>query len=290
MPTISECLDRFEVYLQHERGRKPETITGYRSSLKLLYERYPVDVSDITTDDLRAYVRHLHMRGLKYRTIERHRAAFSTFWRWLMMENITLKNPVEFLQLPKRPPTMPKWLEESDLRRFAETPDKSEYRSQRKRNECAWLMLALMGLRRSEVINLRVRDVMLRSKLIAIRQSKADGERILPMPDILRARLKRQIADKSPEALVFLGNGGGKWSLHSFSRQFKSHARYCGLPTWVTPHIIRHSYATNLIRRGVSIFDVQKMLGHKDIKTTLIYLHISPDHLRGAAEKHVLND
>lgn len=290
MPTINDCLARFETYLRHERGLKAMTIAGYLSDLRLLNDRYPLDVSDITLEQLRHYIRHLHMRGLKYRTIERHRAAFSTFWRWLRLEKIVTENPVEFLQLPKRPPPLPKWLEESDLRKFAETPDSSRFMAMRQRNECAWRLLALLGLRRSEVLNLRVRDVMLRDRLIAIRGSKADGERVLPLPDALRGLLKAQIEGKAADDLVLPGIPGGQWSPKAFRIQFNHHARRCGLPTWVTPHTIRHSYATHLVKRGVSIFDVQKMLGHKDIKTTLVYLHVSPDHLRGAAEKHILSE
>lgn len=289
MPTITECLDRFEVYLRHERGRKEQTIKAYLSDLRSLYRRYPVDVQNITLNDLRAYVRHLHMRGLKYRTIERHRAAFSTFWRWLRIERMVTENVVELLELPKRPPPIPKWLESSDLRKFAATPDQSRYPSARARNEIAWLLMALMGFRRSEVLQLHVKDVLLKDWLIVVRESKG-ADRVLPIPEALRDRLKAQIADKSPADFVLTGLSGREWNPKSFTNQFTLHRKRCGLPEWVTPHTIRHSYATHLIQRGVSIFNVQKMLGHKDIKTTTVYLHTSPDHLRGDVEKHVLHD
>lgn len=281
---ISDLLSQYREYLQHERKLAQQTITAYNNDLKLLAKAVDKPLLEITKSDLRAYMRQMSKEGLATATIRRKFHGFRTFWTWLKLAEIDDRMIPEQIDLPKRTRPAPNWLTESELRTFVETLDGNP------RNDLAWAVLAYLGVRRGELLNLRWSDIDIESKTVTIQPGKNKRARILHIPDGLLVRiLKLQSTFKTLPEFVFNGSHG-RWGVQPFNRAFKRHLVRCGLDDHgITPHSLRHSFATHLIRRGVNISDVKELLGHKDISTTSIYIHHDPDGLKKALERHILN-
>ncbi len=285
MNTIIELLPRYERYLRHERQAAQATIHAYTSDLRVLSEVIPQPVEQVELNDFRRHVMNLSELGRKAATIERKIAGYRTFWHWLILEKIVTVNVPDGISIKKRPRPIPRWLSEDDLRTFVNTPEP------KLRNATAWKLLGWLGLRRSEILNMKVRDLMLSDRAVLIRNGKGNKDRLLVLPEQVIDDLYCLTAGQGDDELIFKGDFGGAWSVRSFKHNFDKHLARCGLEgKHITPHTLRHTFATHLVRRGVSIVDVKALLGHSDIKTTIIYLHSDQAQLRRAMDKHVLND
>lgn len=285
MTTLSEVQGEYRRYLEHERRFAKQTVAAYLGDVRTLMESLGnLDVESIRQADLRAHMRYLSERGYKQRTIERRIYGLSTFFGWLKLEGLIQAGPTEGLRIPRRPRPLPTWLTESELRQFAETPDPNP------RNDLAWKLLAWLGMRRGELLALTVADVRLEDGALLIRNSKGNRDRILPLPAALIPALRERTRSVSPEVVLLPGDLGPRWSVSSFNKYFKLHLERCGLAgQGVTPHTLRHSFATHLLEKGVNIVQIQALLGHADIKSTLVYLHTGKKQLQKALELHVLN-
>lgn len=290
MNTILSLIPKYDHYLEHERQSAVSTRAAYLSDLRKLAVFLPGDVGQITLDDMRAYQRHLHEQGAKTNTIRRKFHGFSTFWHWLVMEKYAQEIVVERIRLPKQHRPIPEYLSVDELERFASTPAQG-LPILAQRNALAWKCLAWLGLRRSELLNLQVKDVRVNEKLLIIRRAKGNKDRVLPVvnPQLL-FELAAFVQERSPDEYVFSLMVGRKWGLNAFMRAFAYHLEACGLADrGVTPHTLRHSFATHLIMAGADVTEVQQLLGHADIKNTMIYIHIEQERLRQAMSLHVLN-
>lgn len=285
MSTLSAVQAGYRQYLEHERRMAKQTVAAYLGDVRTLIETIgDVDVSAIQQSDVRAHMRHLSERGYKQRTIERRIYGLATFFGWLKLEGLIQAAPTEGIRIPRRPRPLPTWLTESELRRFAETADPDA------RNDLAWKLLAWLGLRRGELLALTIQDVRLEDAVIVIRNGKGNRDRLLPVPATLAPVLGDMTQSVSPESWLLRGDMGGKWSVGSFNACFKRHLERCELARQgITPHTLRHSFATHLLQKGVNIVEIQALLGHADIKSTLVYLHMGKQQLEKALERHVLN-
>ena len=203
------------------------------SDLRNLSKIFTQDVNDITFNDLRDYQRILGQRGLRATTVERKFAAFKVFWRWLLWQHYVSDNVVKRVRLPGRKRKIPRWMSEAEVTKFVSTPVKRRYHLSeldRFREEVAWKMLAWLGLRRSEVLKLRVEDVYLKEGRVMIRSAKGERDRTLPLPEPLIELLQKLIGDRPATVFVFPGVGKtGQWSKDSFTTAFHSHLKMCGL-------------------------------------------------------------
>lgn len=293
MPTILALIDAYTDYMRNERRLAESTITSYRSDLKHLYQLVKCDVDSITLNDLRGYITMLSKRGYKVKTIRRHFHGFTTFWRWLFMERLIKPDLLEQLariRLPTPSVVIPRWLSEDELRRFVYTPVKRPVASEALRDETAWLLLAWLGIRRGELLNIHVGDVRLGDGLIVIRGGKNKRDRLMPLPPSLCANLTALTSERAHSDYLLLGHDGHRWKVQAFARAFGQQLKRCGLAGQdVTPHTLRHTYATMLTTHGINLVGVQKMLGHVDIKSTMIYAHFDPLLLRQVMDAHPLS-
>ncbi len=291
MTSILGLLHEYEEYLQHEHRVAKGTLRAYLSDLRLLGRAIPKDVRAITLNDLRAYQTDLGKQGQKIATVLRKFDGFRTFWKWLVLQKYVEENVAERVRLPRRIRRLPKWLTEDELRRFANTPVvPGRSHTYPFRDMVAWKTLAWLGLRRSELLNLKVVDVQVADGTLVIRHSKGDRDRVLPLPERLKGDLNFLIGDRGPDQYVFAGMPDTKWTYNSLMLAFRRQLRVCGLENrGITPHTIRHSFATHLVRRGVPLPVIKALLGHSDIKTTMVYIHVSQDDLKQAIAQHVLN-
>lgn len=289
MTTISDLLPAYEDYLRHERQSADLTVIAYLGDLRGLADFCQAKpVSEIAVNDLRAYMRDLSHQGFKTATIRRKFHGFGTFWHWLKMEKHASDVITEQLKLPRKPRQIVKWLNENDLRTLIETPV-ARSDGFAARDTLAWKLLAWLGLRRSEVVDLEVGDIRFVDGVILIRAAKGDKDRLLPLPPELEPNLRAFIGTRTA-GLLFRGAKGRGWSVQSFNRAFRSHLKTCGLSgKGITPHTLRHTFATHLVRSGVSIVTVSKLLGHADIQSTMIYVHVDMGQMKEAIENYVLS-
>ena len=291
MGSVLDHLDAYTDYMRYERMMSDATIAAYRSDLRNLARYYTGAVADITTRELRGYMRELGKRGLKPKTINRHFNGFTTYWHWLVFEGLTSINPVAELTLPRIPLTAPHWLTNEELRAFYRTPVPTSDPDRGLRDSVAWSLLAWLGIRRGELINLRCADVDVDGGLLTIRASKNKRDRILPLPDTLREPCRALLVGHQSRDFLLRGVDGQQWRVKALMRAFHSHLRRCGLlGRGITPHWLRHTFATNLRLRGIDVVDVQGMLGHADLKSTMRYVHFDTRRLGLVISENVLND
>lgn len=266
------------------------TVISYRSDLLGLAKFCPDSVEQINTKQLRAYVRELSRRGLKSKTINRHFNGFTTFWKWLILEGVIDENPIPHITLPRVPLLAPHWLDNEELRAFYYTPSALRDPDLALRDTAAWQLLAWLGLRRGELLNLRGADVNLSVPSITIRASKNKRDRIMPLPLQLIASMRELMAGHQPFEFVFRGPAGGKWPVKTFDYAFKRHLKHAGLSGRdISPHWLRHTFATNQRLMGTDIVDVQMMLGHADLKSTMVYVHFDQTRMAAATSRNILN-
>jgi integrase/recombinase XerD len=178
------------------------------------------------------------------------------------------------------------------LRRFIETPVKRHKMPAfvNERDSLAWKTIAWLGLRRSEILGLKIQDVLLDEMLIIVRGIKNRRDRVMPLPPALKDDFQKLIADRGGKAYVFPGPWGEQWTESAFGNAFSAHLKACGLADrGITPHSLRHTFATFMVRADVNLVDVKELLGHVDIKSTMIYIHTGPERFRQALDKHILN-
>lgn len=274
---ILDLIPAYTDYLTHEKGLKKATIVNYLADLRKYGQINPKPVSEITLDDLREYQRYLSKgEGWTAVSVRRCVSGFVTFWRWLKVEGRVSDVLPSMLTLPKKKKVIPRWINEQELKRFATTPDKHPDPRLAQRNNLAWMTLATLALRRGELLNLKVSDVSLADSLIIIRDTKSGDDRAMRMLPELQEAFKEWLKDICSDEYVFHTKPRTKWSKQAFMNAFTAHLRDCELEGKATPHTIRHSVASMLHKKGAGLPEIKEFLGHKDMSSTLIYIHADP--------------
>lgn len=285
--SIADILPEFIQYMQDERQLEDQTVRNYRSDLMQLHEFVRgKPIRQITINDLRAFVRDMKQAGRSRNTIKRKIHTASSFYRWLNVIGIVDDNaPAKVLRLlPKKERKVNYvWLSEEELQVFISTPAESV------RDQVAFGLLAWLGLRRSELLGLRIKDFRFDENKVLI-HGKGRVERILPIPPKLKAGIQALAVRREPNDFLLRTTSGKRWYDNSFNKVFQRHVKRCRFDKHVTPHVLRHTFATHLVRRGVPIATVRDLMGHAKIETTAIYSHHSPEHLENAMDKHPLSD
>lgn len=281
MTTITNLLPDFREYLEHERKLAPATVTSYTNDLRTLNIHVTgIAVHDITKDLLRSYLRQMSKDGLATMTIRRKFHCYRTFWSWLRLTGIDERLLPEQIPLPKRKRSQPKWLTDSQLRIFVDTLDGDPVL------DLAWMMLALLGLRRGELVAMKWDDIDMEGQKITIPPSKGGRARVLHYPNALQSRIDTLLNSvKGPKPSYIFGLK--KTTIHKY---FKRHLEACNLDSeGFTMHSLRHTFASHLISKGVDITVIKELLGHKDITHTMIYIHHQPERYRDAINQHILS-
>jgi len=281
-------LDRFGDFLMLEKGTSPLTLDAYRRDVERLvdYARTKGATAplDVTTKLLREFVYHLKDLGLSPSSIRRNVSAVRTYFRFLMSDGIVARDPSERLETPKKWRTLPDVLTVEEVSRLLAAPTLDDPLAFRDR---AMLELAYgAGLRVSEWITVGVKDLLLEDKLVRV-FGKGSKERLVPIGRSAIGAIATYVRELRPR----LEKGGGKGVLFLNARgepltrmgAWKILRRYverAGIQKAVSPHTLRHSFATHLLEGGADLRAVQEMLGHADISTTQIYTHVDREYLR----------
>ena len=281
-------LERFDDFLTLEQGSSPRTTEAYRRDVDRLVDYATVKGAllpvDVTSRLLREFVYHLKDIGLAPSSIRRNISAIRTYFRFLLAEGAAARDPSERLETPKRWRTLPEVLTVDEVSRLLGAPTINDPMVFRDR---AMLELAYgAGLRVSEWITIGVRDVLFEDKLVRV-FGKGSKERLVPIGRTAIGAVATYMRELRPT----LEKGGGKGALFLNARgtpltrmgAWKILRRYverAEIQKRVSPHTLRHSFATHLLEGGADLRAVQEMLGHADISTTQIYTHVDREYLR----------
>jgi len=281
-------LDRFADYLTLEHGTSPRTLEAYGRDVARLAEFAQLKGAptplDITTRLLREFVFHLKDIGLAPSSIRRSISATRTYFRFLLADGIVVRDPSERLETPKRWRTLPDVLTVEEVSRLLAAPTLDDPLAFRDR---AMLELAYgAGLRVSEWITLAVRDVLMEDKLVRV-FGKGSKERLVPIGRSAIAAVATYVRELRPrlekgsgEGVLLLNARGEPLSRMGAWKILRRYVERAGIEKAVSPHTLRHSFATHLLEAGADLRAVQEMLGHADISTTQIYTHVDREYLR----------
>jgi integrase/recombinase XerD len=281
-------LDRFGDFLSLEQGTSPRTLEAYRRDLERLVEYGRVKgvatPRDISSRTLREFVYQLKDLGLAPSSIRRNISAIRTYFRFLLADGVVVKDPSERLETPKRWRTLPEVLSVAEIERLLTAPHFDQPLAFRDR---AMLELAYgAGLRVSEWIGLGVKDVLFEDMLVRV-FGKGSKERLVPIGRKAIGAVATYVRELRPrlekgegKGMLFLNANGRPLTRMGAWKILRGHVETAGIVKHVSPHTLRHSFATHLLEGGADLRAVQEMLGHADISTTQIYTHVDREYLR----------
>lgn len=298
---MSDVIDFFLEMMTAERGVSVNTTDAYRrdlSSCAFFLKRRHKELTDADENDLRAYLKMLSDNDFSPKTQARHLSTLRDFYKFLYTEDIRKDNPTAVLNSPKTGKSLPKYLTEDEIFRLFKAIDAFKEEKAVKMRALLSLLYA-SGMRVSELVSLPFSLSSCKEKTFIIR-GKGDKDRLIPLND----EAKNAVADwcvvrertlpkgRSSKWLFPSSSKSGHLTRESFFTDLKNLAVLAGIPaTRVSPHVIRHSFASHLIARDADLRTVQQMLGHADIATTQIYTHILDARLKNTVQKaHPLAD
>ncbi len=274
-------IDVFLEALSAERGRSTKTLASYASDLHQADENISGGLMNATANDVQNYLSHLQERPS---SIARKASALRGFYKFLMLEKIISENPAANLELPKRTRTLPKFLSVDEIELLISSA--GDVRNATRLRAMLELVYA-SGLRVSELCELPM-TANLGDKLLI--HGKGAKERIVPMHERARAALHKwlEIRGNDKSKYVFPSTGkSGHITRDGFFKILKKCAVLAGIdPNRVSPHVLRHSFASHLLAGGANLRAIQTMLGHEDISTTQIYTHVLPKKLKETVQLH----
>jgi integrase/recombinase XerD len=285
---FDELLDRYINFLRVEKGLSPNTLESYSRDLvgylQFLEARGITSVLQTQTDTLYEYLKKLRARDLSSRSQARALSALRSFYRFLQEEGLRADNPLLPLQSPKPKRTLPKTLSGMEVEKLLDQPRSASPRGLR---DAAMLeVLYAAGLRVSEIISLTLDQLELESQLIRT-VGKGSKERLIPISSLALRRLGEYLASGRKPLLqgrsspyVFLNHRGRRLTRQGFWKILKQYGLQAGINRPISPHTLRHSFATHLLEGGADLRSIQTLLGHADISTTQIYTSVTSEHLR----------
>ncbi|MCK6524142.1 site-specific tyrosine recombinase XerD [Myxococcota bacterium] len=294
MSALDEGIDEFLAHCRVERRLSKNTLDAYSRDLaelaRFLHDRGVSEPSGVTRDLLTEYMAFLLDTGRGLRSAARHRVSYRQLFKFLVEERRVTADPALLVEAARPGRKLPGVLNEGQIDRLLAAPDPRTPIGQR---DLAMLeTMYSAGLRVSELVGLRREGLRLEEGVVLIR-GKGDKERIVPLGEraatLVRAYVVGARAAQDPqghEPWVFLSPRGGPLTRAAFWSRVKVYARHAGLPQSVSPHKLRHSFATHLVEHGADLRAVQLMLGHANISTTEIYTHVARARLQAVHAAH----
>ena len=293
---LAGAIAGFLTHVQVEKGLASNTLSAYRTDLAKFEDfakKRKVALEAVTQDHLVDFLAGLYRQKLESKTVARHLVTMRNFFRYAQLQELIAEDPTAHLESPKIRRSLPGYLRLEDVEKLLEQPDQKTARGLRDRAMLE--VLYSTGLRVSELTSLRVTD--LDTKVGCVRCiGKGDKERIVPVGRKALGIVERYLRDGRPElvkagkgsagAYLFVNRRGGRISRVGVWKILSAYGRRAGLRQALTPHMLRHSFATHLLERGADLRSVQLMLGHSDISTTQIYTRVVEERLKQIYKAH----
>lgn len=288
-------LDAFFDMMASERHASPHTLSSYKNDLKHFFETIKQDSSKIQKHHLEEYIVLLSTSGFSIPTIQRRISALRQFYQFIFSEGWLEENLASVLKTPKKSQILPKVLSEEEIGQLLDYSElQSGQNPENLRFHALIELLYATGLRVSELVGLPLEAY--QGKQIWV-QGKGGKERILPLHEFAQGVVQAYLKVR-PFFIQRSGSCSSRWffpspsqsghlSRQGFGQILKKRAIQVGIePSRISPHVIRHAFATHLLKRGGDLLVIQKLLGHSDLATTQIYTHLDPQHLRSLVEEH----
>lgn len=289
--TWNRLTQRFLDALLLERGLSDRTVSAYGSDLRRLathLSRRKVQPTAVTQRDVSEHLRRLRRGGLAPRSIARALVSIRSFFDHLVVSGDRRDNPCANLSAPRLWRRLPTVLSESEVESILDAPDTATPLGLR--DKAMLELLYATGMRVSELVGLELAQLRVDQGFIVIR-GKGDKERVVPFGDTAEIWMNRYLRRARPELhsgrheKIFVNLRGGPLSRQGFWKRLRGYGRACGIAK-VSPHVMRHSFATHLLEHGADLRSVQMMLGHADVSTTQIYTHIHAARLQRLYDRY----
>jgi integrase/recombinase XerD len=292
-PSSEQLVDRFLDAIWMERGLSPNTLGAYRADLMTLARglaKQKIDIEDAQKADLLEFIAKRVENGAKPRSTARQLSSFRRFFRYIMREGLRDTDPTSDIEMPRIGRSLPKSLTEAEVDALLHAPNTDE--SLGHRDRAMLELLYATGLRVSELINLKQSQVNFNQGVLRI-VGKGDTERLIPLGDEAQRWLRDFIDGPRMEILLerqteylFPTQRGGCMTRQAFWHIIKRYAQKSGIGKQLSPHSLRHAFATHLLNRGADLRVVQLLLGHSDLSTTQIYTHVARERLKEIHSEH----
>ncbi len=284
-------VDAYLTHLKVERGLGRRTVEDYAADLAGLVgflEREGLELDEVDAPAVSAWLLDLSLRKLSARSQARHLSAARGLFRWLLGEREIRRDPTELVDGPRLLRKLPTVLTREEVARLLGMPGTEDARA--RRDSAMLYTMYAAGLRVSELVTLPLGDVNLESGFVQV-LGKGDKRRVVPLGAPARRRIEAWLLDRVAwadpmERAVFVTSRGGPMTRQGFWKIVKKHAAAAGILKPISPHKLRHSFATHLLLGGADLRAVQTMLGHADIGTTQVYTHVTGDHLGRVHERY----
>ena len=285
-----------QAFLEHsrvEKGLASNSVLSYRRDLAGFFEyveRCKRKPRAVSREDVRRYMRTLYERQLGPRSVARHLVSLRNFYRFLTKEGSITEDPTAGIEAPRLGMALPKYLHSTEVESLLAQPNESAPLGMR--DKAMLETLYATGMRVSELIGLRWEDFEVNLGVVRCR-GKGSKERLIPVgKSALRAlesyvgQARPALSKGKPNPYLFLNNRGGGLSRVAFWMLIRKYGQMARIATPITPHVLRHSFATHLLERGADLRSIQLMLGHSDISTTQIYTHVVKERLKQVYQDH----
>lgn len=277
-------IDDFKNYLLLEKKYSQNTISSYERDL-IKYKNYFEDkknLNNITNKDIKEYIQYLNKEE-SANSVARNISCLKSFYKFLLIDKYIIKNPLENITPPKLKKILPKVLTEDEVDKLLNIKLTDTYSY---RNKAMLEVMYSSGLRVTELISLKITDIDIDMALVRI-FGKGSKERVIPLGEYALTALKEYITyhrgsllKNKPTNYLFLSSRGDKMTRQAFFKIIKKLAQQQGIKTEFSPHTLRHSFATHLLKHGADLRSIQELLGHSDVSSTQIYTHITNEKLK----------
>ncbi len=299
--TFTNEIPNFLAYLRVEKSASPLTLTSYRTDLdqflEFLADHHKIDkskvpINSITNPATREYITQMYKYDLSRATIARKMAALRSFVKYLCRENLLTDNPIVNVSTPRQEKHLPRFLYPMEIRMLIEAPDIRTPLGLRDRAILETLYAA--GVRVSELVGINLHDLDLKANWILI-LGKGHKQRLAPLGSKSKKALRDYLEKGRPSLLVkntaanpalFVNKSGSRISARSIRNIINKYVERLALNQRVSPHTLRHSFATHLLNNGADLRSVQELLGHVNLSTTQIYTHLTKDRIKTIHEEN----
>ncbi len=301
--TLDDAIESYLAHLKIERNLARNTLRAYGRDLGQFAEFLAGDDDDadpppldgIADADVTAWLVDQLEQGLKPRSVSRKLSALRGMYRYLCTSKMAAADPTARVDMPKYGKRIPKVLSLDEVEALLDAPAAEKPEGQRDRAMIE--LLYATGLRVSELVGLHIRDVDLRAGWVRVDEGKGGKQRVVPIGDVARdsvdayiqdgrVRMLRKKGGPGSTPMLFVTRRGGGLTRQAFWKNLKKYAKIADIDKNISPHKLRHSFATHLLERGADLRIVQALLGHSDISTTQIYTHVAQERLRKLHAEH----
>ena len=281
-------LRSFLNYLLVDKGLSNNTVKAYEADISSFFQwldNKDLKYKNLQEDHINQYVSFLFQRKMRSSSVNRKISSIKSFYIFLVKRNFVKNSPLNDLVTPKQEKYLPESMSEAEVDKLLNSPDVSN--KIENRDKAMIEMLYATGMRISELVNLKITDVDMKRCVVKV-FGKGSKERLVPFGetalDSLRSYLNEREQSSSKE--IFLSNRGKKMTRVAFWQRVKIYLIRENLKNSISPHTLRHAFATHLLNRGADLRSVQLLLGHSDLSTTQIYTHIAKQRLSDVLKKH----